>query len=156
MKPLNLLPALLLAMTLTITISCKKDKDDDNGGKTKTELLTAGPWKITGFTTNPGEDWDGDGDLETNIYDYLEACEKDSYTTFATNGTGETNEGPTKCDAMDPQSEPLIWSFADNESKLVINFEELTLIELTASVLKLRSTFVDVGVTYTQEFTFGH
>ncbi|MGZ8551350.1 MAG: hypothetical protein ACXWV2_11835, partial [Chitinophagaceae bacterium] len=60
--------ALLLVMTGAITFqACKKDKKDST--KTKTELITTGTWKITAQTVNPALDWDGDGDVETNLFD---------------------------------------------------------------------------------------
>lgn len=156
MKQPTLFSTLLLVMTVMIIVSCKKDKDDDSSGKTKTELLTTGSWKLTAYTSNPGQDWDGNGSIETNIFNVMDACEKDGYSTFNTNGTVENNEGPLKCDALDPQSETNSWSFADNETKLLEDGYPVTLLELTTATLKVRDTFVDNGVTYTIELTFGH
>ncbi|MGZ8511011.1 MAG: lipocalin family protein [Chitinophagaceae bacterium] len=147
--------ALLLVMTGAITFqACKKDKKDST--KTKTELITTGTWKITAQTVNPALDWDGDGDVETNLFDDTEACLKDNFITFKTNATAEENEGATKCDPLDDQIYNMSWNFTDNETKIEIDGDEYTLAELTASTLKISYTEVDAGVTYTFVITLGH
>ena len=152
------LTALLLAITSApFAPSCKKDKDNnDNGAKTKTELLTAGPWKYTACNINPAYDYYGDGNATTNIFDIMKSCEKDDFETYKTNGTWEYNEGPSKCDPLYPQifSEP--WSFANNETKLLVGTVEHTILELTATTLKLRYNVEDAGVIYTEEDTYEH
>lgn len=64
MKPLTRFTALLLGIICsTIFFSCSKDDNDDKK-KSKTELLTAGPWKRTALTSIPAYDWNGDGILQ--------------------------------------------------------------------------------------------
>jgi len=140
---------------ITIAISCNKDSDK-NGNRTKTELLTAGNWKLIAATINPAYDYYGDGNSVTNIFGILQACERDDFETYKTNGIWEYNEGPTKCDPSFPQifSEP--WSFAAGETKLFVGTVEHAILELTATTLKLRYTFEDAGVTYTEEDTYEH
>ena len=84
-------------------------------------------------------------------------CEKDNFETYSTNGIVETNEGPSKCNSSDPQTWTSTWKFGDSETKLIWNGnDEYTLIELTPSILKFKSTFVENGVTYTHVETYGH
>ena len=74
-----------------------------------------------------------------------------------TNGSGDVNEGAIRCDASDPQTWMSAWAFTDNETRIVLDgFDEYTLLELTATTLRCRSTFVENGVTYTQDETYGH
>lgn len=136
--------------------SCKKDKGDNSSGKTKTELLTSGTWKIKAFSSNPAYDWDGDGDTETDIFGAMDGCEKDGYYTFKSNGTFEVNEGATKCEADDNQTETGNWNFIADETKINFDGEEYTLLELTGSTLKIKDVYTDDGVDYTDEITFGH
>jgi len=69
----------------------------------------------------------------------------------------ELNEGPLKCDPMDPQIFTATWSFADNETKIVYDgTDEYELVELTATVMRLQSTFTENGVAYTHYETYGH
>lgn len=77
-------------------------------------------------------------------------------TTFKTNGTAEGDEGATKCDVLDDQTFTLPWSFTSNETKINIDGDEYNLLELTATTLKISYSYVDTGVTYTEEVTFGH
>ncbi len=157
MKQTIQLASLLLAITTASTfIACKKDNKDDNAGKTKTELITTGSWKVTAYTVNPALDVDGDGDVETNVFDYYEACEKDDFTTFKTDNTAEFNDGPSKCDPGDAQTYSRTWYFTANETKLVVDGQEFTIIELSATSAKIRYTYELNGVTYTDEITYGH
>jgi len=136
--------------------SCQKDKDNDHTTKTKTELLTAGTWKYTGAIISPVYDYYGDGVLVTNIFDIMKDCEKDDFEIYKTNGTWEYNEGATKCDPSYPQIFSLPWKFADNETKLILGTDENAILVLTATTLKLRYTFEDAGVIYTEEDTYEH
>src|SRR6478672_4599630 len=146
----------LFISTFIIAISCQKDKDNHNTVKTKTELLTTGTWKYIGAIISPAYDYYGDGTPVTNIFDIMKACEKDDFEIYKTSGTWEYNEGPTKCDPSYPQVFSLPWSFADNETKLLLGGDEHTILELTATTLKLRYTFEDAGVIYTEEDTYEH
>lgn len=156
MKKMLQFPKLfLLAISLVIFVSCKKDSDG-NREKTKTELLTAGNWILTVAIISPAYDYYGNGNPVTDIFAIMEPCEKDDFETYKTNGTWEYNEGPTKCDQSSPQifSEP--WNFTANETKLFVGPVECRILELTETSLKLRYSFEDSGVTYTEEDTYRH
>lgn len=157
MKQKIQLVALLLMITgLTTFLSCKEDEVVNNA-KTKTELLTAGNWIYTACVVSPAYDYYGNGNAVTDIFAIMESCEKDDFEIFKTNGIWEYNNGPTKCDALDPQiiySEP--WNFTANETKVIVGTVECTILELTETTLKLRYTFDDAGITYTEEDTYRH
>lgn len=141
-----------------IVASCQKDKDNDDNNtvKTKTELLTAGTWKYAGAIIDPAYDYYGDGTIVTNIFNTMQDCEKNDFESYQTNGTWEYNEGPTKCDPSYPQIFSLPWNFADNETKLILGGNEHAILALTATTLKLRYTFEDAGIIYTEEDTYEH
>ena len=149
---------LLLITSAIITLSCNKDEDKNtNTAKTKTELLTAAPWKRTALISTPAYDWNADGTFATDILTAMWPCEKDNLDIYKTNGTIETNEGATKCNPSDPQSWTTTWVFAVNETKLIFDgTDEYTVVELTETTLKFQSTFVENGVTYTHVETYGH
>ncbi len=151
--------ALLLMITVTTTtLSCKKDKDENNNiAKTKTELITTGTWKLTAYTSTPAYDWYGNGVYATDILDALNPCEADGFDTYKINGILEINEGALKCNSMDPQTFTATWGFTDSETKIIYDgLDEYILVELTETTMRLRSTFVENGVTYTHYETFGH
>lgn len=137
---------LLLSILALITLfsSCKKEDS-----KSKTELLTAGAWKIK---ANYGIV----GSTKTDLMLTMEACEKDNTFTFKTDNTVVYDEGATKCDDDDAQTDNGTWSFTENETKLVIDGESATILSLTGSELKVSTSYTEDGVTYTSEITLGH
>ncbi|PWU03860.1 MAG: hypothetical protein C5B52_02555 [Bacteroidetes bacterium] len=108
--------ALLLATAVSISFpgACKKD---DKPSKTKTDFLTQSSWKYD----KVGIDADNNGTIDQDIA--LQPCETDNIFTFNSNGTGTVDEGPTKCDASDPQTTAITWSFKNNET--VLNASDL-------------------------------
>jgi hypothetical protein len=148
----------LLACFFVVVVSCQKDenKNDNNTTKSKTELLTAGTWKYIGATISPAYDYYGDGTLTTDIFSIMKDCEKDDFEVYKTNGTWEYNEGPSKCDPSYPQIFSLPWNFADNEAKLMLGGDEHSILELSVNRLKLKYSFEDAGVVYTEEDTYEH
>ena len=146
---------LLLATGAAGLLSCKPDNQPT--AKTKMELLTQASWKRTALVSDPAYDWYANGTSDTDVLSYMWSCEKDNLDIYRANGIVETNEGPSKCSASDPQTWDATWAFADNETKIVINgVDEYTIDELTETTLRLRSTFVENGVTYTHYEAYSH
>lgn len=146
---------LLVITAMATFFSC--NKSDNDRVKTKTELITMGSWKRTAFIATPAYDWNADGTFDTNLLNTMFPCEKDNFETYQTNGMVVTNEGITKCNASDPQTWSVSWTFGDNETKLIWDGTDVyTLLELTEATLKFQSTFVENGVSYTHVETYGH
>ena len=145
----------LYILSSTLFFSCNKKKENTTV-KTNTGLLTMGTWKFTAAVITPAYDYYGDGNSVTDIFSIMKPCEKDDYEIYKTNGTWEYHEGPTTCYPLDPQEFSDSWHFADNETKLLVGSDELSILELTATTLKLRYTFEDDGVIYTEEDTYSH
>ena len=146
----------LFTYIFIIVVSCQKDKDNHSTVKTKTELLTVGTWKYTGAIISPAYDYYGDGTVVKNIFSIMKDCEKDDFEVYKTNGMWEYNEGATRCDPSYPQVFSLPWNFVDNETKLILGGDEHTILELTATTLRLRYSFEDGGVIYTEEDSYEH
>ena len=143
MKKSKICSILLVASALVLAFSsCKKDKDPS-----KNEILTTGKWKVISSSISPATDWDGDGDLDNDLYGLLDACEKDNYTIFRTDGTLEENQGPGKCDPLDPQTDILTWSLKNNDTILVVDGEDYTIEQLDETTLRLKLS--DLGLTFT-------
>lgn len=78
------------------------------------------------------------------------------------NFVGEFNEGATKCDPADPQTEAFAWVLKSNNTILTISQTvggvtigfDFEILQLDASTLKLKYTFVESGVTYTNTTTY--
>lgn len=133
-------------------LACKKDSKS----KSKAELITNGSWHISAYTVDPAIDYDGDGTDETNIYAVMEQCIKDDHTTFFAGGTGELDEGPTKCDPGDPQSTPLTWSITPDETQLEVEGIQYLIESLTESQMMLKEIEVISTVSVTHMVTFTH
>jgi hypothetical protein len=123
---------ILITLIGAVTMGCEKDKE-----QTRMDLLTSGQWKVISFTLTPPIDIDGDGDVDADAYALMDACQKDDYLVFKRDGKYEANEGLTKCDPLDPQSELLDWSFVNEEKELIMDGDRVTIQELTESRLRL-------------------
>ena len=106
------------AFIIFFCTSCKKDKEKT---QSKTELLTTGSWKITASVS----DNDGNGTYETNEFASFSPCFVDNIFTFKTNGQLELDEGPTKCDVLDPQIEIVTWQFTNNEMNIMVDSDTM-------------------------------
>lgn len=121
------LTAVLLAVLFT---ACnKKDKSPS-----RSELLTTGSWKITASES----DNDANGTYETDNYASFNDCFKDNIFTFKMGGQAELDEGPTKCDPMDPQTEIASWQLTNNDNNLVVDGDTYTILELSTSTLRFK------------------
>ena len=157
-KNLTGLPGQILAVIFLITgISCSKDNDNP---PSKTALLTSSNWKLVAQTYHG--DYDGDGTTDPVDYDMYadyEACEKDNFMKLNTDGSGTADEGPSKCDDSDPQTESVEWQFKENETILKIQQGFIALdfkiLELTSTTLKLEftDTITGSGDKITETFT---
>ena len=104
----------ILTMTVCfVFISCDKDSTDDNT-PTKTELITRSAWKFE----DAGADANKDGTIDISLASQLPACLTDNTLSFSAGGGGTVDEGADKCDPSLPQSTPITWSFAGNETLL--------------------------------------
>lgn len=86
MQKRNSIIIAICTVILLIT-GCKKDL-------TLIEVMQSGKWKVTAQTYN-GKD----------TFNDMEACEKDNLTTFKSDNTYLVDEGATKCDSKDPQTQ---------------------------------------------------
>jgi hypothetical protein len=129
MKKTNIFIATLLMLCL---FACKKESKGKSPGKT--ELLTTGTWKVTTYM----EDWDGNGSQETDVLALFPSCTRDDFHTFLANKNLERNEGPTKCDPLDPQTDLTSWDLTTNETVLVLDGDPYKLESINSSSIVLR------------------
>ena len=118
---------------ILLFVACNK-KDT---AASKTELLTSGTWKLTAVVA----DEDGNGTYETDRFATFSDCFKDNFYTFFAGGSAELNEGLTKCNPTDPQTETGTWQLTQNETHLKIDGDEWKLEELTTSTLKWKEEY---------------
>ena len=116
MKSFKYFFLLVIALTIAVT-SCKKDAVT----KSKKELLTSNQWKYLSSKTN-------------GVADVLDACEKDDFVIFSSNGTYTYNPTTIKCDPSET-IQTGNWTLSSDEKTLSIDGDEATIIELTESRL---------------------
>ncbi len=125
--------------------SCKKDDENNssnNGNNNnptptanKTQLLTAGPWKLTGYTyLFMGDTFDGLSELEP--------CELDDLLRFNTNFTGSVDGAQNECDPGYDDYD-FVWLWNTNQTTLTFDDEEYILVDITSSTLKLKYDWGD-------------
>lgn len=140
--------SLLSIATLLVVTSCKKEEDT----KSLSDYLTAGNWKVTAMTINPGIDIEGI--VITDFYSLMmENCSKDDFMKFNSNGTLIEDEGSLKCDPEDPQTETSNWTLNEDTRILTITYsggdsETITLVSIN------ETTFV-ASTTMTEDFNSG-
>jgi len=118
----------------------------------KTYYISQSTWRFSGATV---------GGVDASAF--VQACQKDNILTFAAAGTGTLNEGPTKCNAGDPQSTPFTWNFLANETQLFISAtlftggnSTFTLVTLNATQLIVSQVITIGGTPQTAVITFIH
>jgi hypothetical protein len=131
--------AVVFILAALIFSSCGKD-DNVITLKTNTQLLTQGTWKFKSATI-------GGSDASASF----QTCQKDNIMTFVAAGTGNVDEGTTKCSAGDPQTNSFSWNFQTSETILFISTtlftggnNTFTLVSLTETELIL-SQGISVG-----------
>jgi hypothetical protein len=151
----------VLLFSLLIIAGCKEEETAVVPAPTKTALLSASPWITTAITISPGLDLGGI--IITDIYALSDACDNDNLAIYKNDGTGNYDEGTTKCDPLDPQTSAFNWSFNADETQLIEDGQTIyTLNELTATSMKLGDSFdgaeigATPGTTYTVTITLKH
>jgi hypothetical protein len=144
----------LIAFVFFIIAGCNKGSDLDitPAPLTKTEMLSTGTWKFT-VAYSGGVD----------VTAFLPACQKDNILTFVTDGTGNVNEGLTKCNSGDPQTNPITWTFNTGETTVTISSTLFTggsnlntIVALTDVSLALSQTITISGTPQTVILNFVH
>jgi len=133
-------------------VGCKKKEDKPATAQTRTQLLTANNWLMTAFTVNPPIA--AGGTQISDLFAQMGNCSKDDLTKFNTNLTVLYDEGATKCDPSDPQTTNGIWSFNTDETIITVDGDSQKIETLNATQLKISSTEVEDGISYTFTTTY--
>lgn len=138
--------ACIVMASAAIFSSCKKDDD-----KSRTELITSGPWRLEKAQERiNGGAWD---DVTADNFD---ACDLDNRFTFSSGGVITLDEGATKCDPADPQTQTGAWNFVNNEEDLNMDGELYDIDELSKNTLAISYTETFGGETYTYQLILKH
>ena len=146
----------LLALGVVALGACKKDSEPAPGSSSRTDLLTAKNWRLSAYTSTYTA---GGVSVPTDEFAAMSACERDNFAKFSANKSVVFDEGATKCDPTDPQTETGSWDFNGDQTKLTIPVPQLggtplplDIVDLSATTLHLRYsyTYSTGGVSYSQ------
>ena len=156
---MKLLKYSLIALISISLFSCEKDDDTTEPttpiAQTNTEKLCGKNFITSDYTLIRNGVTIITG-LDTNS---IPACEQDDIQRFETGGSLAFDEGATKCDPTDPQTEAGNWAFYDSETKLIFepgpDADTLNIITNNGTVLTLGGSFIIMGDTieYRQTYT---
>ena len=148
---MKLLKYSLIALISISLFSCEKDDDTTEPttpiAQTNTEKLCGKNFITSDYTLIRNGVTIITG-LDTNS---IPACEQDDIQRFETGGSLAFDEGATKCDPTDPQTEAGNWVFYDSETKLIFepgpDADTLNIITNNGTVLTLGGSFIIMGDT---------
>ncbi|MBZ5856851.1 hypothetical protein [Flavihumibacter profundi] len=146
---------LFILATIFVPVACNKNHDTP---KTKTALLTAGPWIMTGEMFH-GDTFTTDGSIaDRNLFPLESACVKDDITTFYTNGTAQKYAGAIVCPGTTGLFYDFKWEFRENESILNCWGYNFYNVEVTETSLKyvIRDPYATGSTINTITVTFSH
>jgi hypothetical protein len=136
--------------SLTIIAGCEKEEAPQP--KTKTDLISTGTWKFSTATVSGAD-----------VSAFLNTCQKDNILTFSAGGSGTLDEGASKCNAGDPQSNPFTWNFASNETVLHVSTvlftggsSDFNIVALSETQLVLSQNITVSGSSQNAVVTFVH
>jgi hypothetical protein len=118
---------------LGISMGCKKNSSSTTSTNSTVTLITQAAWK---YDTS-GIDLNSDGKVD--LSDTLVApCDKDDLFTFSKDSTGTIDEGPTKCNVADAQTDPMTWYLTSNNT--VLNVSSTGLLNGSLNIFSLTSS----------------
>jgi len=140
---------LLVFAAATVLGACKKDSEPapTPTAATKADVLVAKNWRLSAQTTTYSIA--NTPSVSQDEYATYSSCERDNFLKFNANKTLLVDEGATKCDQSDPQTQNGSWDFNSDYSKLTLMDPSqgsvaipFDVVELTATTMHLRYTIV--------------
>ncbi|MDP4150395.1 MAG: lipocalin family protein [Bacteroidota bacterium] len=118
MQKKALIVSLLISLVLSLAfVACSKSSSS-TGGNTNADSvnISKAAWKLStsGFNLSGGA-------TVTIVDTSVKPCQKDNTYSFNANGSGTMDEGATKCNVSDPQTQPFTWSFSARDTVLHIH-----------------------------------
>lgn len=126
---------LLISFLLLATVFGCKKKEGAPPPPTQAQILSQQAWKFD----RAGLDADKNGTIDTDAPPgYLQPCLLDNTVLFSASGSGTVDESTLKCGTA--QTIPFTWSFADNETTMVINGSVIAGVGGRFKILELNAT----------------
>lgn len=142
-------------LILVVFLSCKGDDEPVNQ---KEKMLTGKNWRLIAAESDPPIL--AAGQNISDVYAVMPACAKDDLTKFDSDGSVVFDEGPSKCESTDPQTETSDWSFNSDKTSITVEIDSKTvsyeILEISDSRLKVSfvETDEDTGTNHTITATY--
>jgi len=141
---------------------------DNDGAKTTSPVISitvqddeliGKNWKLTAKTVSPARAPQIGADPITDWYTQLENCEKDNLKKYMADNTVTFDEGASKCDSNDAQTEKGSWLYNSNNTIITETRDDAVIdykiVSVSDTQLKVTYTETDlVGTTYTYTNTY--
>jgi hypothetical protein len=158
MKKKALIVSFLVSFGLIAFVAgCSKSSSSSSAAKPDADslLITSAAWKFN----SSGYNLSGGGTI-TIVDTTVTACQKDNTYTFLADSAGTMDEGATKCNAGDPQTQPFNWYFMNKDAVLHITSNtilngDLNIFSLNASsmVIYKDTLFLGAPIRYVVQFS---
>lgn len=141
--------SLLIAFIFLILVSCQKEKPDSTANM---ELLTSKDWVVQ------KEEEKIDAGPWIDGFPFWTPCEKDNRWKFKSNLSMELSEGANPCGSGPPNQiiDIVTWAFYDNETKIIIENDTLSITQLDLNTLVLSSVKQFGNTVVQNRLTYGH
>ena len=110
-----------------------------------------GTWAVVGIRSDVSNDWDGDGDYETDIYATYDYCQRDIILVFDDYGTGQGRQG---CNS---RWQNLNWQLTNANRTLRIDMSddliELNNLQVSHNTIRGEDNVYSNGRYYTIRYT---
>jgi hypothetical protein len=133
---------ILLCLGIVALGACDKNSEPAPAPPSPTDLLTAKNWRLTTATVTLAG-------IPVPVPGLVGACSLDDYLKFNTNKTVVHDEGATKCDPTDPQTDNGTWSMPSAD-KLTITLPNSSLPSGTFDVKELSATTLHLYISSSQ------
>jgi hypothetical protein len=152
-----IVPFLAFLGFIAFIAGCSKSSSSSNTGKPDADslLITSAAWKFS----SSGYNLSGGGTISI-VDTTVTACQKDNTYTFLADSAGTMDEGATKCNVGDPQTQPFSWYFMNKDAMLHITSNtilngDLNVFSLSASsmVIYKDTSLLGAPIRYIVQFT---
>lgn len=141
--------------------SCKEEERQVNpaqGQKEETNAdLILGSWVMKSATVDPGFEF-GTGTPITDLYALMDLCSKDDVYIYTADLSLTIDEGPTKCNASDPQTTQGTYELSEDGKTLTQvrngEVETIEIIALNEEMMEGESPYSDGETDYTITLRF--
>jgi hypothetical protein len=123
-------------VSMAVFVGCSKSSSSSTGTPNTDSInITSAAWKFN----SSGFNLTGGGTV-TIADTSVSACQRDNTYTFHADSTGTMDEGATKCNAADPQTDPFNWYFKTVSNQKLLHITSNTILNGDLNIFTLNTT----------------